>query len=328
MSSSIIRMILASLLSCIAWSAAAQGGYIDAWADTSVPSGSTNVRSSLTMMYMSTFPCPPDSGCILGMTGTHWIKAASGTVVRTKPFTVPNTYRATISNAGAPGQCYFTEGRAVHQYYNPPGGATGPVIIAEEETTSNQACVPAITNTCLPGQTSCDTSPIIIAMGGAYDLTSLAGGVMFDIDADGDAERVSWTREASEVAFLAWDRNGNGRIDSGAELFGNYTPLARGSVAATGWEALSELDDDGDGLVSIDDSGWHQLVLWFDRDHDGVSAPSEVMALHSSAIRAIGTDARIVGRRDAFGNLFRLQGYVLLDHGRRACYDVYLMTSS
>jgi hypothetical protein len=68
-------------------------------------------------------------------------------------------------------------------------------------------------------------SPIIISTGRSsrYKLTSASEGVLFDIDGDGIAEQVAWTEPVSDVAFLALDRDGDGRITSGRELFAKFT---------------------------------------------------------------------------------------------------------
>jgi hypothetical protein len=149
-------------------------------------------------------------------------------------------------------------------------------------------------------------------------LTSVVDGVTFDIDADGEAERVSWTAPDTDLAFLALDHNKNGHIDSGAELFGD-------AVAANGWEALAELDTNGDGVINAQDTKWRALLLWYDRDHDGTSMPVELMPVSTSNIISIGTAYRSIGRRDAFGNMFRYAGQITLAAGTRQAYDVYFL---
>jgi hypothetical protein len=50
-----------------------------------------------------------------------------------------------------------------------------------------------------------------------FALTAVEDGVQFDIDADGDLDQVAWTEPTTDVAFLARDRDGDGRITSGQE---------------------------------------------------------------------------------------------------------------
>ena len=94
---------------------------------------------------------------------------------------------------------------------------------------------------CIPGY----ASPILISLRNNsrnYRLTSAVDGVPFDIDADGVLDQVAWTSTDSDVAFLVLDRNDNGVIDDGSELFGTATRKRDGSLAADGFDALLDLD--------------------------------------------------------------------------------------
>jgi len=156
-------------------------------------------------------------------------------------------------------------------------------------------------------------SPIIIPLGrGAeYKLTSAQGGVVFDLNADGTPEQVAWTEADSELAFLALDRNNNGKIDDGSELFGDHTVAG----SPNGFDALEKLAmqvSGGElktGTINADEPIFAKLLLWQDRNHNGVSEASEVTKLSDSYLSDIGLGYKVVGRRDRFGNKFRYQGF-------------------
>jgi hypothetical protein len=167
-----------------------------------------------------------------------------------------------------------------------------------------------------------------------YRLTSVEDGVRFDLNADGVAEQVAWTRRDSDDAFLVMDRNGNGQIDDGTELFGNFTPVfSDGSdvTAPNGFEALrfGESPSHGpsypDRQIDRRDAIYGQLMLWRDRNHNGISEPGELEPLAHSGIVAIDTDYKRSRRVDRFGNEFRQRGRVIWKGGGADdLYDVWL----
>lgn len=171
-------------------------------------------------------------------------------------------------------------------------------------------------------------SPIVLDLGSeAYRLTSVSNGVTFDLRNDGRPTQMAWTRIDAENAFLARDRNANGRIDDGTELFGNFTPLRSGELAPNGFRALAELDDDGAGVIDASDSAWPALLLWTDRNHDGRSSPDELQPIAESAVAALETNHAWIGRRDQWGNEFRFMAHFRMREAssvaRRTYYDVY-----
>lgn len=125
------------------------------------------------------------------------------------------------------------------------------------------------------------------AMGGSFDLTGLGVSVATD-----------WPTAATP--WLALDRDGNGAIDGGEELFGSATRLDSGLRADNGFSALRELDSDGDGRITPADAAWSRLTLWTDRDGDRASTPVELAPLASRGITSIELryerDARCDGR--------------------------------
>jgi hypothetical protein len=107
-----------------------------------------------------------------------------------------------------------------------------------------------------------------------YQLTGLIQGVRFDIDGDDNEEQVAWTAMGSHLALLALDRNGNGKIDNGKELFSNYTfPGAGNGFAALNQEAKRWGNP---GMINERSPLYEKLLLWEDENHDGISQPEEI----------------------------------------------------
>jgi hypothetical protein len=179
--------------------------------------------------------------------------------------------------------------------------------------------------------TTCD--PILLDLkGNGFDLTNTADGVVFDIRATGHPFRIPWTK-GTDTAFLVLDRNGNGAIDDGTELFSNVSPQPASS-SPNGFKALAQYDlpangGNGDGVIDSRDAVFSSLRLWVDVNHDGISQPEELHTFPELGVLSISLDFQRNDKRDQYGNIFLFRTKVnpdpQADVGKKA-YDVFFVT--
>lgn len=182
-------------------------------------------------------------------------------------------------------------------------------------------------NVCgISAQTCGQATPIVISRSGRPRLSSPADGVLFDFWVNGRPFHIPWPRDR-DTAWLVLDRNRNGLIDNGGELFGNRTKLSDGRFAPNGFSALADLDANHDGLLNDSDSLFSRLALWHDFQRNGVAEPGELVPLADEHIVALALEYKETRRTDQWGNEFKYRAPVFLDSGRRRfSYDVYFAT--
>ena len=101
------------------------------------------------------------------------------------------------------------------------------------------------------------TDPLVINLD--TDIGSVTDQkFLFDLDSDGDEEEISFAGKGS--GFLALDRDGDGRIGDGSELFG--------TKSGDGFKDLAAFDEDGNGWIDENDSIYSKLKVWT-KDEDG-----------------------------------------------------------
>ena len=134
--------------------------------------------------------------------------------------------------------------------------------------------------------------PLAIDLDGdGIETVGVNAGVLFDHDADAIKTGTGWLK--ADDAFVVLDRDGNGTIDSGRELFGVDTivgtePLTgRAIYAVDAFDALKSIDSNGDKLFNSADAQYGNLRLWRDLNQDGISQATELQGLAEAAITSI-----------------------------------------
>ncbi len=238
-----------------------------------------------------------------------------------------------------------------HNYTNTCGGVTLPQAACVSPTspypgqstqngyyTWNPASCTWVWVPCEPG-INCSVSPIIIdtrETGYAFTDPTKGQYVTFDIRGDGKPLKLSWLQANSGNAWLAYDRDGDGVIKDGTELFGNFTPHSNftnpnlppnawNGFIALGWYDQPENGGTGDQIIDKHDAIWKKLRLWIDNhcykepDTPCQSLPSELHKLEEFGITSISVVYQYDPQNyDAIGNRFKLWSYLNPDLEKEA----------
>ncbi|WP_343605921.1 calcium-binding protein, partial [Roseateles sp.] len=151
--------------------------------------------------------------------------------------------------------------------------------------------------------------------------------VLFDHNGDGVRTGTGWL--SADDAWLVMDRNGNGLVDNGSELFGVDTDIpgvdAAGNPTSrkggTGFEALAAQDSNKDGVFDANDANFEVVRLWSDLNGDGVSQSNELRSLASEGIKSISLEV-LHGTKDlGNGNSITGQAKVIRVDGSQTQVD-------
>lgn len=159
--------------------------------------------------------------------------------------------------------CFGAAGRVLTQ--------DGREIAIDVSLTMSRSFV-ANTSVIIQGDQAVMTDPLVINFDGTGAQLESAR-FAFDLDSDGTPEQIANLRPNS--GYLVLDRNGDGRVTNGSELFG--------PTSNNGFAELSVYDEDGNGFIDEADSVYHQLRIW-QRHSDGRSS---LVALGDREVGAI-----------------------------------------
>ncbi|MBI3853316.1 MAG: tetratricopeptide repeat protein [Verrucomicrobia bacterium] len=156
-------------------------------------------------------------------------------------------------------------------------------------------------------------TPILVPLETNTSLTELTdpdAQVSFDLDGSGRPRKWGWI--TPKAAWLVFDADGTCRITSALQMFGSVTFWI---FWCDGYDALSALDSDGDGVLRGKEL--RGLALWRDLNCNGVSEPGEVRPVEFYGIRAIACES--VGNH--FGISWNPQGVTFINGESRPTYD-------
>ncbi|MGG4661706.1 hypothetical protein [Providencia vermicola] len=159
-------------------------------------------------------------------------------------------------------------------------------------------------------------TPLIIDLDGDGVQTLVDNlGIRFDFKGNETQSQTGWVHP--DDGLLAWDKNQDGIINSGNELFGNNSLLFNNTLAKDGFSALSELDSNADGIINSSDKLWLELKIWQDKNSDAISQFNELTSLSDMGINTIELNTKELNSYDENGNFHKLIAKVCWDNNNK-----------
>ncbi len=149
----------------------------------------------------------------------------------------------------------------------------------------------------------CD--PLVINLNGNIaDLSDQT--FFFDIDADGEKDKISRLAEGS--GYLALDKNGDGTINDGRELFG--------TTSGDGFADLAGYDEDGNGFIDEGDEIFYKLKIWtMDENGKEKLVPLAEAGVGAIGLQNVSTDFALTNEANERKGMIRKTGFFLYENG-------------
>ncbi|MDD4855045.1 MAG: Calx-beta domain-containing protein, partial [Sulfuricurvum sp.] len=131
------------------------------------------------------------------------------------------------------------------------------------------------------------TPPVVLDLNrnGITSISMATSTALFDYDGDNVLENTAWIEGGD--ALLVNDINNDGIINNASELFGNYTKNSDGSIAKSGYQALSYYDTNSNNVIDVSDTRFEELKLWIDANGDGVTDTGELKTLSEMGVTSL-----------------------------------------
>jgi Ca2+-binding RTX toxin-like protein len=165
-------------------------------------------------------------------------------------------------------------------------GQVGDVMLAYQGAPT----ITLVSSTPAPAETGLLPPVVIDLDGDGVELVArTASKVRFDVAGDGQKRRTGWV--GADDAFLALDRNGDGKISTGAEI--SFVGDLEGAVSDL--EGLRAFDSNENGFLDAGDQRFAAFQVWQDRNQDGVSQAGELHGLGELGFKALNLTQQLAG---------------------------------